>query len=1542
MKNFIKRVLIFALVFINMMNINAVFAETEKINLTIRAVVNDKKIDELINAGRVVEKNGEEVLEHIVEVELGTVIKIRAVNGNKSFFKGWKRPNNINEEEFKQLFGASHETRELTFEVTEEFKTRKIKTIEASYNHFIEIDPSGTDFEKGTVDIEVTGKGANLYSKKGHPLGQRDDKVKFKANAKVGYEFEKWEFIWAMPIIGSGAASNKDVEETDAEIEIILPAIPRVGKFQQNYLPVIAHFKESEKQDYKVDFNTNGGSAIAEQQKKEGEKATKPTDPIKEGYKFIGWYEDSNLTKEFDFDTPITKDITLYAKWRENNETLNPKDYITNIRIPKFNDPESNEHFFHKYEIQNNKMLLFIGKDSPSWKNPTYHRFEGFTDPTSGGGGLMNYEFAIETTNIKEIKVDNNAKDEITEDIKKIAIKGFKADADEWRKGISFNDFGSKTIYTDGSPGFNRSRFDKDNPPVFTFITNDGHEFQLTWEAIKVEAEVEERIELKVKPNAGELKNDPEVKAGIVKGEELINYKELERGERVRIKAEDGNKSFFDKWELRRQNDYTGDKLKTLLGQDITKKEIEFEIGDYAFELAKNYEIYIEASYKTYTIIDTTQTSSEEGNVDILVFDTKGNKRTDFNSKNGFPLADTKHIIEFRAIPKDGYTFHHWEFITPGVVGPNTKNPNVDLNSHVIQIELPFMVTGSNPENNYNLRLKGVFSKKTKNIEEIIDIKDEEFIQGYDKYQLPSTVKVKYDDGSEGFEIISWDRSIETAQLGENIFLGTVAGIDKKTEIKVIMKKIMAIKEEYKIQEETVYNGDSFGEYRSYKLPQTAGVVLNDNTERTINIEKWEGENVVGSDIRYYKHGTYEAKGTVKGFDEKLIFKLNVKREQEKEKLKVEFDSNGGSLISKQEVEEGQKLIKPTDPTKEGHKFIGWYEDSNLTKEFSFATPITKDIILYAKWEEEPLQEILEIKSVELIKDGKIISKGIIKDKTITLELPEGFDESIIEGKHILKITGTEGTNISQDRGYDGSIEEWATGKVTNSIMPGQSAKFTIYKDDNSVEYIIEIVESTVKKYRVTFNTNGGNNISSIEVEEGQKLTKPTDPIKKDHKFIGWYEDSSLTKEFNFDTEITKDLTLYAKWEEEPTKEYTVNFNTNGGSSINSKKVKEGEKLSRPSDPTKVNYRFMGWYEDSNLTKVFNFDTPITKEITLYVKWEKVEKPEPEKPVEKKDAKILSFKLLGIEGSINHSTGKIYVDLPYRTSLKDLIPVITYSEGATISPDIGMAKDFERTVRYTLSGENFNSKTYEVDVSMPREKEYEEIINRDSNWYRDRHRDSRRSRRDEKDWYEITQEIKKERLREEERKTRAEIRREALDEVSKITAQSENIRRDLSFTQFSDYMDIRLNTIGMNDLYKNKINIPAGVLKNLKELEFDYLKYSTGLLGIKIYPSMDSPDGVYINIKPAPNEPYNNVQAQWSKIKGAGRIFEIETNSTKAGLSIEMRLEKLLPAEYIRVVKYNYMKRQFEDLAPEKWSIIDGYIHMQQVSGGIYGVIYKR
>lgn len=69
---------------------------------------------------------------------------------------------------------------------------------------------------------------------------------------------------------------------------------------------------------YTVTFETNGGSAIEAQLVPEGTFATKPVPaPTKEGYLFEGWYTEQTMTNFFDFYTPITKDITLYAKWMD-------------------------------------------------------------------------------------------------------------------------------------------------------------------------------------------------------------------------------------------------------------------------------------------------------------------------------------------------------------------------------------------------------------------------------------------------------------------------------------------------------------------------------------------------------------------------------------------------------------------------------------------------------------------------------------------------------------------------------------------------------------------------------------------------------------------------------------------------------------------------------------------------------------------------------------------------------------------------------------------------------------------------------------------------------------------------------------------------------------------------------------------------------------------------------------------------------------------------------------------------------------------------
>ena len=71
------------------------------------------------------------------------------------------------------------------------------------------------------------------------------------------------------------------------------------------------------------------------------------------------------------------------------------------------------------------------------------------------------------------------------------------------------------------------------------------------------------------------------------------------------------------------------------------------------------------------------------------------------------------------------------------------------------------------------------------------------------------------------------------------------------------------------------------------------------------------------------------------------------------------------------------------------------------------------------------------------------------------------------------------------------------------------------------------------KRYTVSFNTNGGNKITSQTVAKDNSAKEPTAPIKENFEFAGWYTDKELTTKYDFTEKVTKSFTLYAKWTEQ-------------------------------------------------------------------------------------------------------------------------------------------------------------------------------------------------------------------------------------------------------------------------------------------------------------------------------------------------------------------------------------------------------------------------
>ena len=139
--------------------------------------------------------------------------------------------------------------------------------------------------------------------------------------------------------------------------------------------------------------------------------------------------------------------------------------------------------------------------------------------------------------------------------------------------------------------------------------------------------------------------------------------------------------------------------------------------------------------------------------------------------------------------------------------------------------------------------------------------------------------------------------------------------------------------------------------------------------------------------------------------------------------------------------------------------------------------------------------------------------------------------------------------------------------------------------------------------FTVTFNSMDGPEIPPQNVEAGGTVGMPEAPSREGFTFGGWYSDEALTTQYAFDTPVTADITLYAKWDQVSATK-TVTFNSNGGSEVPPQSIENGNTASWPQDPTREGFSFKGWYADEGLTVAYAFTEPVTEDITLYAKWE--------------------------------------------------------------------------------------------------------------------------------------------------------------------------------------------------------------------------------------------------------------------------------------------------------------------------------------------------
>ena len=264
----------------------------------------------------------------------------------------------------------------------------------------------------------------------------------------------------------------------------------------------------------------------------------------------------------------------------------------------------------------------------------------------------------------------------------------------------------------------------------------------------------------------------------------------------------------------------------------------------------------------------------------------------------------------------------------------------------------------------------------------------------------------------------------------------------------------------------------------------------------------------------------------------------------------VTLNTNGGTIADGKDVTGytyGVGATLPTDVTRTGYTFKGWYDNENLT-----GSPVTAiggaetgNKEYWAKWE--------------------------INQYTIT------FDTN--GGSEIAPITQDYGTKITAPanptrKGY--TFKGWD--KEIPKTMPAEN--------------ITVKAQWEINQYTITFDTNGGSEIAPITQDYGTKITAPDNPTRKGYTFKGW--DKEIPE-----TMPAENITVKAQWE---INQYTITFDTNGGSEIAPITQDYGTKITVPADPTRKGYTFKGW--DKKIP-----ETMPAENITITARWKDTEKP---------------------------------------------------------------------------------------------------------------------------------------------------------------------------------------------------------------------------------------------------------------------------------------------------------------------------------------------
>jgi uncharacterized repeat protein (TIGR02543 family) len=292
----------------------------------------------------------------------------------------------------------------------------------------------------------------------------------------------------------------------------------------------------------------------------------------------------------------------------------------------------------------------------------------------------------------------------------------------------------------------------------------------------------------------------------------------------------------------------------------------------------------------------------------------------------------------------------------------------------------------------------------------------------------------------------------------------------------------------------------------------------------------------------------------------------------------ITFDSHGGSAVAAITQNTGTSVAKPADPTRTGYTFTGWYSAENGGTLYSWPYTLTGNLTMHAQWQDA--------------------GQPAPTQYTIT------FDSH--GGSAVTAITANAGTAVSKP------VDPERTGYTFDgwySVVSGGTLYSWPYDLTASVTMHARWRENSLPppvQYTITFDSHGGSTVETITANTGTQVTKPIDPTQVGYTFTGWFSTETGGTAYTWPHALTDNVTMHAQWQDNtlpPPVQYTVTFDSHGGSTVGAITQNTGTSVGKPADPTWGGHTFQGWFSAASGGTKYTWPHTLTAGVTMYGRW---------------------------------------------------------------------------------------------------------------------------------------------------------------------------------------------------------------------------------------------------------------------------------------------------------------------------------------------------